>query len=72
MQNTVQSLLSLAREPQFNRLLQLDFPGNDAPYRLLLPNRLEAFESLSKDFVYTLEILSDTGACRVAQVGTAR
>lgn len=59
MPNTAQTLRGLALEPQQNRLLQLAFPHNDAPYQLLLPNGFEGTESMSRDFQFRLEILSD-------------
>ncbi|MCA8299564.1 hypothetical protein LGN19_37875 [Burkholderia sp. AU30198] len=59
MQNTAQALRDLALGPQHNRQVQLSFPDDNAPYRILLPNAFDGVESLSKDFAYTIEILSD-------------
>lgn len=44
---------------QYNRILRLSFPNNDAPSAQLLVNKIDAAESLSKDFVFTVELLSD-------------
>lgn len=52
-------LTSLLQDPQHNRILRLSFPHNDGPVSVLLANRLDAVESLSRDFAYTVEVLSD-------------
>ncbi|WP_244130887.1 type VI secretion system Vgr family protein [Burkholderia pyrrocinia] len=39
--------------------MQLTFPDDNEPYKILLPNAFEAIESISKDFAYKIEILSD-------------
>ena len=44
---------------QHGRLLTLSFPDGNAPYEILLVNRLEGEESLSRDFRFVIEILSD-------------
>ncbi|MDR2871810.1 MAG: type VI secretion system tip protein VgrG [Xanthomonadaceae bacterium] len=44
---------------QTDRLLRLRFPQGDGPSALLLPERLDAVEGLSRDFRYTVKILSD-------------
>ncbi|WP_260434394.1 hypothetical protein [Burkholderia sp. Bp9090] len=59
MQNTAQALRDLALGPQHNRQVQINFPDDNAPCRILLPNAFEAVEALSKDFAYKIEILSD-------------
>ncbi|RDU94525.1 type VI secretion system Vgr family protein, partial [Trinickia dinghuensis] len=56
---SVQDLRKLAGGMQNNRLLTLSFPQDDAPYNILLVNRLEGEESLSRDFRFAIEILSD-------------
>ncbi len=53
------SLQDLLGERQHNRLLRLSFPNSDGPSAHLLVNRLEAYESLSKPFEFTVELLSD-------------
>jgi type VI secretion system secreted protein VgrG len=44
---------------QHDRLLVLSFPHDDGPRAELLVERLRASEYLSKDFQYTVELLSD-------------
>ncbi len=51
------ALLSGTRQQQ--RLLKLHFPRDDGPAALLLANRLEASEGLSRDFHFAVELLSD-------------
>ncbi len=50
---------SLARKRQHHRILQISFINDDGPDADLLINRLEAREALSRDFAYTLELLSN-------------
>jgi Rhs element Vgr protein len=57
---SVQDLRKLASNMQNGRLLTLSFPEHDAPYDVLLVNRLEGEEHLSRDFRFTIEILSDS------------
>ena len=53
-------LLALLDGPQANRLLRLDFPRGDAPDGVVfLSNTLNAYEGLSTDFRFTLEVLAD-------------
>ncbi|MCI1015601.1 type VI secretion system tip protein VgrG [Herbaspirillum sp. C7C2] len=49
----------LTRQRQHNRILQLSFVHEDGPDAELLINRLEASEALSRDFFYSLELLSN-------------
>jgi type VI secretion system VgrG family protein len=56
---SVQDLRKIATGMQHNRLLTLSFPQDNAPYEILLVNRLEGEESLSRDFRFVIEILSD-------------
>ncbi|WP_022974468.1 type VI secretion system Vgr family protein, partial [Xanthomonas maliensis] len=51
---------ALAR--QSDRLLRLHFPANDGPAAVLLPERLDADEALSRDFAFTVTLLSDDAA----------
>lgn len=44
---------------QRNRLLALLFPDRDAPCDILVVNRFEGEEHLSRDFSFVIEILSD-------------
>jgi Rhs element Vgr protein len=57
---SVQELRKIATGVQRNRLLTLLFPEGDAPYDVLLANRLEGEEFLSRDFRFFIEILSDS------------
>ncbi|HET7836740.1 MAG TPA: type VI secretion system Vgr family protein, partial [Variovorax sp.] len=43
---------------QHKRILRLQFPRGDAPRKALLANKLDAFEGLSRDFRYRVELLS--------------
>lgn len=50
------NLLSAAfRQP---RLLRLSYPNDDAPSATLYPDRLQAIESISRGFEYTVEFIS--------------
>ncbi|NRR33136.1 type VI secretion system tip protein VgrG [Oxalobacteraceae bacterium] len=53
------TLASLISDPQGQRLLRLDFPRNDGPQSMMLANTIDAEESISRDFSYTVEVLSD-------------
>jgi len=59
MSNLLQSLQSLINGRQNKRILRLSFPHDDGPQAQLLVNKLDAVESLSRDFDYTVELLSD-------------
>ena len=52
----LQALLEAYRS---TRLLRLSFPGNDGPHAMLVVNRFEGKEYLSRDFEYKVELLSD-------------
>jgi len=56
---SVHDLWKIATGMQNKRLLTLLFPEDDAPHHILLANRLEGEEYLSRDFRFTVEILSD-------------
>ncbi|WP_217283412.1 type VI secretion system Vgr family protein [Paraburkholderia sp. NMBU_R16] len=56
---SVHDLWKIATGMQNKRLLTLLFPEDDAPHDILLANRLEGEECLSRDFRFTVEILSD-------------
>lgn len=49
----------LSQLTQHSRLLRLSFPKGDGPAAMLLPNRLDAREALSRDFRFVVEVLSD-------------
>ncbi|MEO6917847.1 MAG: type VI secretion system tip protein TssI/VgrG, partial [Collimonas sp.] len=59
MANAIQTLQSLTQGRQHARMLRLEFPHQDGPQSQLLVNKLDAKEGLSRDFTFTLEILSD-------------
>ncbi|MDB5916945.1 MAG: Rhs element Vgr protein [Massilia sp.] len=59
MGNVVNSLKELIKARQHNRILRLSFPYNDGPRCEFVVETLDAFESLSRDFEFTVEILSD-------------
>ena len=44
---------------QHNRLMRLDFPFEDGPPAILLPNKLVAHEEVSRSFRFDVEVLSD-------------
>jgi type VI secretion system secreted protein VgrG len=58
MQEATAALMAMAGNPQHKRLLRLTFPKKDGPAALMLANRLDATEGLSRDFHYTVEVLS--------------
>ncbi|NHZ83627.1 type VI secretion system tip protein VgrG [Massilia sp. CCM 8695] len=53
------SLQEMISERQHDRLLRLSFPNGDGPSAPLLVNRIDAYESLSRPFEFTVELLSD-------------
>jgi len=59
MGNVISSLIDLAYGRQYNRILRLSFPHDDGPSSEFLVNKLEASECLSRDFEFTVELLSD-------------
>ncbi|MES2741272.1 MAG: type VI secretion system tip protein TssI/VgrG [Pseudomonadota bacterium] len=59
MTTTPYSWHDLISGRQHRRLLRLTFPHDDAPTAQLLVNDLEASESLSRDFEFKLELLSN-------------
>lgn len=52
-------LQDLLQPHQNRRLLRLSFPQDDAPSSPLMVNRFSGTESLSRDFRFTVELLSD-------------
>lgn len=54
------SLATWALSAQHNRLLRLSFPRQDGPDALLLVNTLDAKETISRDFRFEVELLSDS------------
>ena len=62
-QDAAERLTALLGDMQGDRLLRLHFPQGDAPAgALLLANALDASESLSRDFSYVVEVLSDNAS----------
>jgi len=59
MINATRLFSDLLHGPQHNRILRLSFPHGDGPPAQLLVQRLEAEESLSRHFRFTVELLSD-------------
>jgi type VI secretion system secreted protein VgrG len=57
--DTREFLQGLIQGRQHNRILRISFPNDDGPECQLLVNRLDAVESLSRDYAYTVELLSD-------------
>lgn len=54
------ALAALLAGPQGKRLLRMDFPKKDGPKgATMLANTLDAVEEVSRDFTFTLEVLSD-------------
>jgi type VI secretion system secreted protein VgrG len=66
--NDFRSLQELLADRQHNRILRLSFPNNDGPACEFLCNALEASESLSRDFDYTIEVLSDNSTLALKDV----
>ena len=62
------ALQALGASRQHNRLLRLQFPNQDGPAALMLANRLEARESLSRDFHFTVEVISNDPAISLKDV----
>ncbi|MEC5159445.1 MULTISPECIES: type VI secretion system Vgr family protein [unclassified Janthinobacterium] len=54
-----QHLQEMISARQRSRILRLAFPNNDGPPFELVVNKLNAVESLSRDFEFTIELLSD-------------
>ncbi len=53
------ALSAFSGASQHKRLMQLDFPLQDGPPAILLPNKLLAREEISRSFRFDLEVLSD-------------
>ncbi|WP_322403607.1 type VI secretion system Vgr family protein [Massilia luteola] len=59
MGNALRNLQELLIDRQYARILRLTFPHHDGPRSELLVNKLEADEGLSRDFEFTVELLSN-------------
>ncbi|MFS2215049.1 type VI secretion system Vgr family protein [Telluria sp. Tellsp104] len=53
------ALSAFSFDAQHDRLMRLDFPQDDGPEAILLPNRLSAHEEVSRCFRFEVELLSD-------------
>jgi type VI secretion system secreted protein VgrG len=53
------ALSAFGYDAQHDRLLRLEFPRNDGPDAILLPNTLSAREEVSRCFRFEVELLSD-------------
>jgi type VI secretion system secreted protein VgrG len=58
MNDVIRSLRELLSARQNNRILRLSFPNNDAPPCEFVAESLHAQESMSRDFEFTIEILT--------------
>jgi len=57
---TTRALLSaFGFDAQHDRLMRLEFPRDDGPGAVLLPNRMSAHEEVSRCFRFEVELLSD-------------
>ena len=59
MTKLIEGLPALIARRQHNRIMRLSFPTADGPECELLVNQFDAQETVSRDFVYTLELISD-------------
>lgn len=59
LHEAAQALRAMLEGRQYARLLRLSFPNGDGPKAMLVANRLDGFEALSRDFQYTVEVLAD-------------
>ena len=62
------TLDSLLQDRQHHRILRLSFPNHDGPQGALLANRIEADESLSRDFTFTVEVLADSARIPLKEI----
>ena len=69
--DTTAAWMALAGDMQGQRLLRLRFPHGDGPAGIqFLANSLAASESMSRDFSYVVEVLSDDAAIALDKVLT--
>lgn len=61
-------MFSFAQLNASKRLLQLRFPRNDGPAATLLVNQMLAEEEVSRDFCYTLQLISDNAELALKDV----
>jgi type VI secretion system secreted protein VgrG len=58
-EQNIQALKDLMADRQHARILRLHFCNDDGPAAMMLCNGLNAYESLSRDFQFNVEVLSD-------------
>ena len=58
-EQTMTDLQALLASHQNTRLLRMSFPRNDGPQATLMVNRFVGTEYVSRDFAFTVELLSD-------------
>jgi type VI secretion system secreted protein VgrG len=61
-------LLSSLLSRKHNQLIRLHFPRGDGPLATLVANRLAATEQVSKDFMFSVEVLSEDPAIELKTV----
>ena len=59
MGKVLDTLQELVGGRQHDRIMRLSFPNGDGPSAQLLVNKLDAFESISRPFEFSVELLSD-------------
>ncbi|WGG52037.1 type VI secretion system Vgr family protein [Rugamonas sp. DEMB1] len=59
LQGATELIAAFSDDPQGQRLLRLEFPNEDGPPSMMLANALVAEETVSRDFIFTVEVLSD-------------
>ena len=59
------ALKTLVDARQNNRLLRMSFPNEDGPSALMVANKLEAYEGLSRDFHYVIDVLSEDASIQL-------
>ena len=68
MTQLCRTFYDLIHDSQHNRILRLSFPNDDAPSAQLLVNRIDATEFLSRDFAFTVELLSDAAGIALKEM----
>lgn len=68
MNSGAPDLQALSQQRQHARILRLTFPNGDGPKALLLANKLDAIEELSRDFTFTVEVLAEDARIALADV----
>ncbi|AKJ30734.1 type VI secretion system Vgr family protein [Caldimonas brevitalea] len=59
MSEASQAILALLANPQHKRMVRMEFPRGDAPQAKMLANKFDGYESVSRDFHFVVEVLSD-------------